>query len=1491
MTLREEASRVLASARPLIVGIGTSAADIESIEHLLRHLPADAALSVLIVCRDAPAPYDLPARLSQSSAMPVIDLTHEPLEAQRILANHVYVSAFAPGATSSLVVQNGTIVQQDGFMCDGPASHVIDSLLQSLAEDQSDHAIGIVLSGHGQDATSGLRAIKEAGGLTLAQEPATALCKTMPQSAVLAGYVDVVLPVEQLPAKLLEYARHVAAFRRRFGLTLAAGTAELLIQVCDVLRERTRHDFRHYKRQTLARRVQRRMQIRHAEDLSSYLALLRAEPQEAELLFRDLLIGVTQFFRDPEAFEVIEHRILPALLARATEEPLRAWVAGCATGEEAYTMAILLREAVEKRGLSRPVQVFATDVDDNAIKSARRGVFALTIAEHLTPERLERFFVRQGGSYVAAKELREICVFSQHDLIRDPPFSRIDLLSCRNVLIYFDSAVQRKLLPVLHYSLRPEGFLFLGPSEHVAGHSGLFRSVDKKHRVFQKLQTNLAQMVEFPVAQKTPALGRLVGMEETTGHSVSRPLLGELFQRVLLQEYSPLAALITERGEILQISGASASILELPHGPFENNIFNLTKRELRLEVRTAVHKCVRSGEVVILDGLKMDYDGKPSILRITVRPLTRSETESRAFFIVFEWRPQAMAADASAHAISQGSDDSLVHELENELRRTKEDLQSTIEELETSNEELKSSNEELLSINEELQSANEELQTSKEELQSVNEELQTVNGELGKKVDELNRANDDLRNLFLSTQIATIFLDHQLRVKRFTPATAEVFRLIDTDVGRPISDITAPFCDNSWMDDIHEVLRTLVPKERTVRTLDLQHWYMVRVLPYRTQSNVIAGVVATFVDVTAMRRLEQRAHELAAIVNSSQDAIVGQMLDGTITSWNRGAELLYGYTSREAIGQNIAMLMPVESLHEIDEQKRRVVAGDLTSPIEALRLRKHGRAVHVSMLTSPVYDEDGGLQAISTIARDITRRKETEAENIRLATELRQALSDLQTVLAAAPIGIAVKNLSAVGATLGNKACAALFNMPENVNLAVADISHFQVMHDGYVVPRDQLALYRAVRGEEVLGEEYDVVFKDGHRKRIAVSAVPLRNEDGGIRGAVATFVDVTAERQAVDDLQTMARKKDDFLALLGHELRNPLAAIVTATELLRRTLGDEHSHKGLDILQRQMNHMTRLVDDLLDVARVSRGKIKLERQAVDLGALLQAVIDDHRSTAQARELNIQFHKNPTQLWVNGDAVRLSQVFSNVLGNAYKFTRPQGSVMLQMNADSRYATVTISDTGIGMDADLVQRIFQPFEQGQWSLDRGFGGLGLGLALSRQLLDMHGGTIRAASDGHGKGSTFDISLPLYLPSLVDIPAASNTSSSKNQRRVLLIEDNADIIEAMRSVLSDEGHLVAVALDGQLGIDIARQFLPDVVLCDIGLPGDLDGYAVARLFREDPVLRSTYLVALTGYARETDSMHAREAGFDRHLKKPANFDELIRLLVEAGPGDIA
>jgi two-component system CheB/CheR fusion protein len=856
-----EAPSQPAAATFPVVGVGASAGGLSAFEAFFSGMPADGnpGMAFVLVQHLAPDHKSILSDLvKRYTRMQVFDVE----DGMRVEPNCTYV--IPPNRDMAFL--NGTLQLLEPSSPRGMRLP-IDFFFRSLAHDQREKAICIVLSGTGSDGTLGARAVKGEGGMVMAQIPESTEYDGMPRSAIATGLVDFVLPPAEMPAQLISYVTHA------FGKTAIPATAHAphaegsLKRIFILLRAQTGHDFSHYKVNTIARRVERRMAINQVERLDEYVRYLQHNAPELDLLFRDLLIGVTSFFRDPVAFDALKELGIPALLAgKSPGATIRVWVPGCSTGEEAYSIAILLHEQSEAMRQSFKLQVFATDIDSQAIERARSGVYPASIAADVPPEYLTRYFVQEpdGSAFRVHKGIRDSLIFSEQDVIKDPPFSRLDLISCRNLLIYLDGELQKKLLPMFHYAVRPGGFLFLGTSETVGEFSELFSAIDRQAKLFlRRPDVSGARRTGggWPAGISDAVAVRHPG--KTTAES--KISLREQTERALLLEFAPVAALVDEHGTILYVHGRTGLFLEPPPGDATLSILKMGREGLRQRLATALHRAVLHGEAVTESRVHVKTNGSYTTIDLSVRPLRVGSVEvgTRAFLITFqEVQPAEEGAENFPGPTDTSADnDAHITALRHELRAKQEYLQTTIEELETSNEELKSSNEEMQSINEELQSTNEELETSKEELQSVNEELATVNAELQQKVSDLSRANNDMNNLLAGTGIGTIFVDHQLRILRFTPVVTQVINLILSDVGRPVGHIVSNLVGyDRLVEDIEEVLDTLVPKEAEAQTVS-GAWYTLRIRPYRTLENVIEGAVITFVDITEQKLAREAAHE------------------------------------------------------------------------------------------------------------------------------------------------------------------------------------------------------------------------------------------------------------------------------------------------------------------------------------------------------------------------------------------------------------------------------------------------------------------------------------------------------------------------------------------------------------------------------------------------------------------------------------------------------
>jgi two-component system CheB/CheR fusion protein len=977
---------------PLIVGIGASAGGLNAFKAFFANMPADSGMAfVLIQHLDPTFNSILSDLLSRQTQMPVIDAA----DGAAVAANTVYV--IPPDAT--LTIEDG-VLHVERPAPPRQRRFPIDTFFCSLAEDQGENAVCIVLSGTGSDGTIGLKMIKAQGGLTLAQSEYDHLAMPgMPQSAAATGLVDHVMHVEEMPAHLIEYRRHLLDVAgRKDDHGSRRDTARHLSTIVALLRSGLGHDFGRYKENTLVRRIQRRMQVLQIDDTPVYIERLRKEPQELELLFQELLISVTRFFRDPPAFDALEAEVLPALLAgKSTADQVRIWVAGCATGEEVYSIAILLKEAMERLGTAPKVQIFGTDIDENAVAIARAGHYAKTM-DGLSRERIARWFVEDGDGYRTIKPIREMCVFSAHSVVKDPPFSKLDLISCRNLMIYLDPELQERVVRTFHYALRAGGYLFLGSSEGVTRSAQLFAPVDAKHRLFQRSET--------VTPTRLPDFGSAAEPRLQPPRSVTSPFIPvedriEKSARGVLERHSPAYLVINRSHEIVRFSGGQTGrYLEPSAGTATFGLFAMLKKSLRPAVRAAVDKAFATGESAEPETVRIKAEGHERLVSVIVEPLADAAHPGGLCVVAFQ--DQGFVGKRGKIKASSDLPGATLQGLEHELLRTREMLQAAIDETEVAHQENSLSAEEYQAVNEEMQSSNEELETAKEEMQSINEELQTVNAELSSKNDQLTRLNSDMQNLIESTEIATVFLDKAMRIKSFTPAITGVFHLRDGDHGRPITEIVSRLTYGGLRADVETVLRDLSVVEHEVEIAGADTTFLMRIRPYRTVDQVVDGVVITFVDITERQRTKTKLREHAALVEFAQDALIGVSPNGAVRSWNPGAERLFGCDAGQAIGRAFSGLIP----SDVDERTAALVDGALHgetgAPVEMIYHRRGGASVDIELIVAPIRSAEGAIIAVAVTARDISDRKIAEAHRTLLLHELshrvKNALATVQSL-------------------------------------------------------------------------------------------------------------------------------------------------------------------------------------------------------------------------------------------------------------------------------------------------------------------------------------------------------------------------------------------------------------------------------------------------------------------------------------------------------------
>ncbi|MBN1277733.1 MAG: PAS domain-containing protein [Deltaproteobacteria bacterium] len=944
-----------------VVGIGASAGGLETLEVFFSNMPPESGIAFVIIQHLSPRHKSIMASLLEKHTRMAIQ---EITDATRLEPNCVYLNP--PDKNVSIIKQVLYLMEP---VKTSAINMPIDHFFRTLSEDKKERAIAIILSGTASDGTLGCKAIKGEGGMVMVQDPDTARYDGMPRSAIQTGLVDFILPVEKMPEQLLRYIKH-PNIRQTGKIAFDETSSQHQLQkIFALIRSATGHDFSHYKHSTIERRIERRLAVHQIDSLPDYILFIQKNPAEIQTLFKNLVIGVTSFFRDPKAYDVIETQVLAKLIeTRYPEDTIRCWVVGCSTGEEAYSLAILISEAIEKLKKHVNVQIFATDIDEVAINAARKGIYPATIAGDVSRERLRKFFIKEEESFKIKKQVRDMVVFSRQSVIKDPPFSKLDLVSCRNLMIYLDAAIQKKIITIFHYTLNPGGVLYMGTSETIGEFTDLFTPVNSKWKVYQRKEGLSSGILDY---SKRGAYERLDGPGPDASQPQPSPSdVQALAEKAILDSYAPSGVLVNDKYDILHFVGRTEKYLLPPTGRPSFNILSMARQDLKYKLTAALNKAFREKTRTTQKGVRVKLNGSFTVVDITVGPLSDRGDPSGLMLVVFEDKKTepipAMGSDIKPRAKKKTSE---IMQLEQELQSNREYLQATIEELETSNEELKSTNEELQSVNEELQSANEELETSKEELQSTNEELSTVNSELQNKVDELSKSSNDMINLLAATEIASIFLDTSLCIKRYTPAAMGVIKLISTDIGRPISDLKTSFPEVDLADQARMVLKDL----NTISTEILSEggiWHSLKMMPYRTIENVIDGVVMTFINVHSIKKAD-KVRRLAVVLEDSNDAIVVLDLKGRIMAWNKGAEAMYGYSESEALKMNYTAMTPGNRPDEIEKIADMLQKGETIKSFRSRRRKKNGEILEVWLTATVLKDETGHPVEMALTERDL----------------------------------------------------------------------------------------------------------------------------------------------------------------------------------------------------------------------------------------------------------------------------------------------------------------------------------------------------------------------------------------------------------------------------------------------------------------------------------------------------------------------------------------
>ncbi|MEP7381992.1 MAG: CheR family methyltransferase [Gemmatimonadota bacterium] len=1306
-----------------VVGIGGSAGGVEALLRLVGSLAPDAGVAYVVVLHLSP-PHDsnLAALLQSRTSMLVTQVTNST----KIARDTIYV--IPPSA--SLAISDSTLVLTERA-AQPRRRHSIDLLFRTLARSFGARTVGVVLSGTGNDGAAGLREVKRARGTTVVQKPSEAEFDDMPLHAIATGDVDWILPLDQMARRLRTVTR---ASSSRWTWTIEDAKPlpdlERLPELLSLIQAKTQHDLTMYKEPSLVRRLGRSLRRQGLESLGEYITFLSAHPGDASRLLKDLLINVTGFFRDPEAYACFAQDVVPRLFAdAANNEPIRVWSAGCASGEEPYSIGMLLLEYAATLADPPKIQIFATDVDEDALREAREHRYPLAIEVQVSEDRLRRFFVREGDVYRVRRELRDIVLFAPHDVLRDPPFSRLDLVVCRNVLIYFTPASQQFVLRVLHFALRDDGTLFLGSAESAESARDSFSEIDKRAGLFRKLMTVGRPTIPALTLSRVADV-RVPSVPDRTRHVAAAPF-AELHLR-LLERVSPPSIVVNADLEIVHLSESAGRFLRFHGGEPTRELYRTVHPDLVPELRAAVYTAQREGQPPAGRRVVASINGSEVALRLTVRQLPGLDAGRAYYLIVFDELGDSPSEREATPPVERRTDEILedvVRRLEDELRRTKERLRVTSQEHEVSEQELKASNEELQVSIEELRSASEEVEVNTEELRSVNEELTIVNGEMKVSLDDVARANADLQNLVSSTDIATIFLDRNLRIKRYTPQVPGLFHLIPSDIGRTLAHVTHDLDYPELLSDATRVASGMTSPRREVESSSGAA-YLVHMAPYRSAESSSDGLVINLIDITERRRAEQSARWLSAVVSSSSDAIVSATLDRRILSWNQGAERLFGYVAAEVVGESLQRLSANGEQEPSEPAMEHVQRGQPLTNREVEWRRRNGSSLTVSVSYSPIRDGRDGIVGMTLVAKDITLERQ-HAHAIRESEGRLRRATEIETV------GMVFFTLD--GRVLqANAAFTRMSGWKDDEVSEIGRSGESDIRMPGWTRVLEHVSIDGHAKPMELEWRR-----PSGDTWWSLVTATRLSPAEG-----VAFVVDISDRKSAEASLQETSRRKDEFLAILAHELRNPLAPIRNALEIFSLSGGTgQAAETAARIMDRQVSQLVHLVDDLLDLSRINHGRIELRVEPTNLVEIVQDAIDAAELVFERAHVRLSAQLSESTLVVNGDRSRLTQMVGNLLSNACKFSNAGDVVEVELMRDDASAVIRVRDQGIGIDSTDLEHIFEMFVQADKSSGRMTAGLGIGLTIVRQLAELHQGTVAARSAGRGHGAEFVISLPV------------------------------------------------------------------------------------------------------------------------------------------------
>lgn len=1482
--------------RFFIVGIGASAGGVQALESFFASLPDNPNGAFVVVQHLSPNHRSMMTEILQrQTTLPVREVQ------DRTLLEPANVYVLPP--RKDLVLEDRRLHLEERS---NSPRYPINRFFLSLVEGWGERTIAILLSGTGNDGTEGLQAVSRAGGVALVQSPETAQFTSMPTSAIPSGLVDEILSPQDLAQTVYELIRFSDNFPSSKVEDASFINPDRLQHILSILAEQEDINFSHYKVSTLSRRIHHRCALTRKENIETYIQFLEESAEEQKLLQQDLLIGVTCFFRERAAWQFLKTDILPKHIAELQpQQQLRIWVSACATGEEAYSMAILVDEAIQQANKSVQVKIFATDLDTNALEIAAQGVYPESIANDVSPERLERYFDDKGDRYQVKRSLREMLIIAPHDLTKNAGFSKIDVVSCRNVLIYMQPQLQQQVLRLLHFALAPQGTLFLGSSETLGSLAEAFTVVNQKCKIFQKRQD--AQLPLVPITRQAIVAPFKFSPRTKTRQQQFDRLLGEVF-KLCLSERQVTCFSVNSDNQLLRIFYNAAQLLEYPMGEANLEATEIVHPALKLPLSTALHRAKRDKQPVLYTGIKLQHNGEE--INTTMRVgLDESRPSHDRLIVVFEVEMQQPSSTAVLQFDVDEEAAQQITELEHELQQTHQNLQVTIEELETANEEQQATNEELLASNEELQSTN-------EELQSVNEELYTINEEYQSKIQQLTELNNDIDNLLRSIDIGVVFLDADLNIRKFTPAASRAVNIKETDIGRPLTDLTNSLDCPNLIDILQQVNQTKNPYEQEIKIAPSDSYVLMRVHPYIQDVKGNDGIVITFVDIGELKRVRvqlQQANEL--LEKLYETSPVGLSLhDGNLKFLriNQVLAEINGASIEEHLGKTLGDIAP-ELADRVEPILRQVM--ETSEPLYNVEMcaatpANPDRERYWSVNYYPVdFLLDG--YGVGAVVVEMTER-------VRAEQALRESRAKLLEAQRLAKIG----NWD--------------LKLQEDIDLATARAEWSEELFRIYGLEPQQeppsfaeLLQYHSPDSRETLQNalelliagipfSIDVEFTRRNEEQCYLNIIgqAIRDEKGEIAKLYGTVMDITERKQIEQELlqqnaaleEAMAvaqtadsenQAKSEFLANMSHEIRTPMNAILVASQLLQKTEVDPKQQKLLQTLTNGGQRLLALINDILDLSKLEAQKLRLESRQFNVRMVFLSLSELFRSQVQGKNLELNFDiASDVPQKLMGDDFRLQQILSNLISNAIKFTQV-GEISVavrcegepRMDATSVWLRFSVRDTGIGIDPAQQKFLFQPFIQADSSTTRQFGGTGLGLTICRRIVQLMGGEIRVESNA-GEGSTvwFRVALdraePLTLSAVSPegevLPITASSDATINVPKVLIVEDYPDNRDLLLMILEPLNYQADWVSNGQEFLDRIAEQNYDVVLMDCQMP-ILDGYEATRRLRDrEGEQNHRIVIGLTAHALEGDRAKCLEAGMDDYLSKPIMADDLVRLL---------